>query len=141
MLQRGFTLIELLVVIAIIGILAAVVLTSLGGAQSGAIDSNIQQSLGGLPSEAQLYYNQNSFSYDDVCNAVIDGTDGVFERIAGGAGQLDAATMGGCHDSATAWAASFQLQSDDANHWCVDSDGFRGEVDNAVDEETSCSDI
>ena len=137
MLQRGFTLIELLVVIAIIGILAAVVLTSLGGAQSGAIDSNIQQSLGGLPSEAQLFYNQNSFSYAGVCDAVIEGTDGVFERIAGGAGQLDAATMGGCEDSATAWAASFELQSDGTGHWCVDSDGARREIADALPTDTT----
>ena len=136
MLQRGFTLIELLVVIAIIGILAAVVLTSLGGAQSGAIDSNIQQSLGGLPSEAQLYYNQNSFSYNNMCADVVEGAGNLFQSIAGGAGQLTE-DMGECYDSATAWAASFELQSDGTGHWCVDSDGARREIADALPTDTT----
>ena len=133
MLQRGFTLIELLVVIAIIGILAAVVLTSLGGAQSGAIDSNIQQGMAGIPAEAQLHYNQSSFTYTDVCS---DAIEPVLENIVAGAGQLDN-DMWECEDSATAWAASFDLQSDEADFWCVDSDGARQEQSAAVSG-TSC---
>ena len=140
MLQRGFTLIELLVVIAIIGILAAVVLTSLGGAQTGAIDSNIQQGMAGIPAQAQLYYNNNNFSYTGVCGAT-DGSDAgtIYEtlnNIASGAGQLEL-TDAACQDDTTSWAASFDLQSDGADFWCVDSDGARQEQDDAVTG-TSC---
>lgn len=58
--QRGFTLIELLVVIAIIGILAGIVLVSLGGARKSARDAKRQSDISNVGTAMELYYNDNA---------------------------------------------------------------------------------
>jgi len=56
--KRGFTLIELLIVIAIIGILAAALLVSLGGARAAARDARRISDLRNVQAALELYFNK-----------------------------------------------------------------------------------
>lgn len=58
--KRGFTLIELLVVIAIIGILSAIVLTSLGSAKQKGRDARRVSDIKSIQLALELYYDANS---------------------------------------------------------------------------------
>jgi len=61
--QRGFTLIELLVVIAIIGILASIVLVSLGGARTKARDARRQSDIRQIQLAMEMYYDSGQAYY------------------------------------------------------------------------------
>jgi type IV pilus assembly protein PilA len=141
-LQRGFTLIELLVVIAIIGILAAVVLASLNDARDSGQDASIKQSLGNARSQAELVYNQNSFSYEAVCEATTIGTLMTAAKnnraettgannVTDGTASADTTVT--CHDTSAGYAiiAPLNVTTGGAS-WCVDSTGFAGAVANAT---------
>lgn len=58
--RKGFTLIELLVVIAIIGILAALIITSLTGAQLRARDTQTKNNVRSLSTALEQYYTDQT---------------------------------------------------------------------------------
>ncbi len=112
--NRGFTLIELLVVIAIIGILSGIVITALSGARDKAYDAKVKGDLAGFRTAAELYYNNNSNSYDGLCD------EGVST-----APYLADLTDWDCY-----FSSDRQQYAVDANlktgSWCVDSGGNAG---------------
>jgi prepilin-type N-terminal cleavage/methylation domain-containing protein len=61
--KRGFTLIELLVVIAIIGILAAMILTSLAAARVRARDAVRKSDLNQIATALEVYASDNEGTY------------------------------------------------------------------------------
>lgn len=112
--NRGFTLIELLVVIAIIGILAAIVLVSLSGAQNRAKDARIQADMNQIRSSSQLTYTDVGY-YDGALM-----TDDVNTLIA------DIRTQGGglIASAVASNAYCFAVQTNNTGatkYWCVDS--------------------
>ena len=121
---KGFTLIELLVVIAIIGILAGIVLASLGTARGGANDAKTKEQLSNLRTAAELYYANNNSSYGATAAACTTASTmftldpGVSSLVA--TANYPSNTVLACRSTATAWAVSASLSSD---FWCVDSTG------------------
>lgn len=61
--KKGFTLIELLIVIGIIGVLASIVLVSMGSARAKARDAVRQADMRQWVSAMELYYNDNDHYY------------------------------------------------------------------------------
>lgn len=135
---------ELLVVIAIIGILASVVLASLNSARNKGGDASVKSNLNNMRSQAEIYYDDNTNSYNGVCALVGANTIGAGVRAAEAAYDNGASTYADatastfdnaqCHDDPNAWVAWVPVKASTVGApraWCVDSTG-NGKLATAV---------
>ncbi len=120
---KGFTLVELLIVIAVIGVLSAVIISSLGDAKDLGLDAKIKSEMSALSKRAVVEESQN-FTYDTVCgsNSVTQSPE-IINLITA----IEEFSTGPviCNSDTYAYAASVPLQTD---YWCVDSEGKSGVV-------------
>lgn len=138
--QKGFTLLELLVVIAIIGVLAAVILTSLNSARSKGEDAAIKSNIKTITTQAQLYADSNndlwssttSWGGTNTTTCTFPNTflaDSVISKaitaiLNGNSGSRYCYLLtNGAPGYIYAWVLVFPLKQTANTFWCIDSTG------------------
>lgn len=134
--NRGFTLLELLVVLGIIGLLAVVATAALGTSRDKGGDGGIKQNLQNARPQAELYFTNQTSSYEGVCN---DTSTGIFKQIQASkrayGGALKASytdTVAStwdteeCHDAVTTYVVWIPVKASTLalpRGWCIDNRG------------------
>lgn len=141
-LKKGFTLIELLMVVAIIGVLSAVVLSSLSNARTKGADASIKTNLNTVRGQSELFFSNNGNSFLPsggstfaiaTCPAYnASGTNFLSRDRSSASAIAEAVSRGGngssCYNSSIAWAVAVGLKSSATASWCVDSSGASKQV-------------
>ncbi len=120
--SQGFTLIELLVVVAIIGILATVVLASLGQARTRAKDAAIKSAISQARAEIELYM---------IDNGTYHGGSGTACAASISAFNTSITDNGGTSVACDAGASTYSYHAvlnDGSTIFCADHNGYAGEA-------------
>ena len=150
MVQKGFTLVELLVTIAIIAVLSAIILFSIGQYINKSKDASIQGNLSSLVPAGEVYYDHNGiYGYSDAnsgegfcaSNVVVNADSSIPVTSVGKGCRInnkDSSIC--CKATRNAWAACAQEFVNKDKAFCVDSRGYKREIDNSDCDgaETAC---
>ena len=125
--RKGFTLIELLVVIAIIGILAGIVLVSLGGARTKAKDAAIKANMDSMRLACEMVYTNDPVTGYSPCITDASYLNAKAAAFANGAVWIvDTAPNIGGYFKANGTLYCIQSTLPGTGSWCLDSAGSVG---------------
>lgn len=99
-------------------------------AQNMGSNATIKSRLANLRADAELYYDDNEFSYEGFCEST------EARRLLDMPVLYTNSTTYICNDTKTEWAASKPLLTDE--YWCVDSTGTAQSILNDIGTKVSC---